>query len=62
MQTVIILVQLFWAEFNIYIYFNNIGFLGLIGIEPITFRYERNILPLNYRSPSGHTKPQKNQA
>lgn len=23
--------------------------LGLIGIEPITFRYERNILPLNYR-------------
>jgi hypothetical protein len=24
-------------------------FLGLTGIEPITFRYERNILPLNYR-------------
>ena len=23
--------------------------LGLTGIEPITFRYERNILPLNYR-------------
>ena len=23
--------------------------IGLIGIEPITFRYERNILPLNYR-------------
>ena len=22
--------------------------LGLTGIEPITFRYERNILPLNY--------------
>lgn len=24
--------------------------VGLIGIEPITFRYERNILPLNYRN------------
>ncbi len=23
--------------------------IGLTGIEPITFRYERNILPLNYR-------------
>jgi hypothetical protein len=26
-----------------------LGKVGLIGIEPITFRYERNILPLNYR-------------
>src|SRR5690348_6129421 len=24
--------------------------IGLTGIEPITFRYERNILPLNYRN------------
>ena len=23
--------------------------LGLTGIEPITFRYERNILPLKYK-------------
>jgi hypothetical protein len=27
--------------------------LGLTGIEPITFRYERNILPLNYRLGGG---------
>ena len=24
-------------------------YLDLIGIEPITFRYERNIMPFNYR-------------
>jgi hypothetical protein len=25
--------------------------VGLTGIEPVTVRYERNILPLNYRGP-----------
>lgn len=27
---------------------NYASLIGPIGIEPITFRYERNILPLNY--------------